>query len=96
MLSRWETESKISVENRFKQGQSLSESEIMSLVDFYGLSLGTIRKLESGVSLMRDAYGYVNSNVKRMRLTVIRQYLEFLCKQVSTDPVMTIPPMLYL
>ncbi|RKR70996.1 tyrosine-type recombinase/integrase [Marinobacter nauticus] len=86
LLSRWESESKISVEDRFKQGQSLTESEIMSLVDFCGFSLGTVRKLESGVSLMRDAYGYVNSNVKRMRLTVIRNYLEFLCKQVSTDP----------
>lgn len=86
MLAYWEVDSGIDVTQRLKNNHPLSDIEIQSLVDFSGYSLETIRKIHSGVKVLKSGYSYVNSEVKRFRLKTISAYIEFLYTLVSTAP----------
>jgi integrase len=86
ILSRWEADAGISLADRIEQDAPLIELEILSLVDFCGYSLDTIRKIEAGTKLLPAAYVYVNVDVKRFRLKVIKRYVEFLYTLLSKSP----------
>lgn len=84
VLAYWEIDSGIDVIDRLKSNQPLTDLEIQSLVDFSGYSLETIRKIHSGVRILKTGYGYVDNEVKRFRLKTISAYLDFLFTLVST------------
>ncbi len=86
ILSRWEADAGISLTGRIQQDSPLTELEVLSLVDFCGYSLDTIRKIEAGTKLLPAAYIYVNVDVKRFRLKVIKRYVEFLYTLLSKHP----------
>jgi integrase len=86
VLAYWEIDSGICVVDRLKSDQPLTDIEIQSLVDFSGYSLETIRKIHSGVKVLKTGYSYVQNEVKRFRLKTISTYIEFLYTLVSTAP----------
>jgi integrase len=83
VLSYWEVDSGILLVDRLKNDEPLTDIEIQSLVDFSGYSLETIRKIQSGVKLLRTGYSYVDNEVKRFRLKTISAYIQFLYTLVS-------------
>lgn len=84
VLSYWEVDSGICLVSRIKDGQSITDLEIQSLVDFCGYSLDSIKKIHSGAKLMRHGYSYVDNEVKRFRLITISYYIQFLYTLISS------------
>lgn len=85
-LPYWERDSGISLVDRIKAGDELTELEFKGLVDFCSYTKETAERILSGSKLLPTAYSYVNSETKRNRLKAIQHYVKFLYAVVSKHP----------
>jgi len=73
----------IEVEERFKRGDVLTANEILNLVDFCAWDAETIKKIRSGVRLLKSAYREVSRTEASSRIGSIKEYLEFLFRNLA-------------
>jgi integrase len=68
----------IDLEDRFRRGEHLGESDVLLLVDFCAWTAETHKRLLSGVKLLPSSYRQVSRAMAYLRIHAIRDYLNFL------------------